>query len=71
MVSLVYFPRRFGMQLPLVAMAVEEKVASRLVDRVFLDVLSPRDKSSTAALIVDFSWRYEKDADSGEEKPGN
>ena len=74
MVSLVYFPRRFGMQLPLVAMAVEEKVAStlnRLVDRVFLDVLSPRDKSSMAALIVDFSWRYEKDADSEEEKPGN
>ena len=62
------------MQLPLVAMAVEEKVAftlNRLVDRVFLDVLSPRDKSSMAVLIVDFSWRYEKDADSGEEKPGN
>ena len=46
------------MQLPLVAMAAEEKVAStlnRLVDRVFLDVLSPRDKSS-----VDFSWRIRK-----------
>ena len=55
-------------------MAAEEKVAStlnRLVDGVFLDVLSPRDKSSMAALIVDFLWRYEKDADSREEKPGN
>ena len=63
MVSLVYFPRRFGMQLPLVEMAVEEKVAStlnRLVDRLFLDVLSPRDKSSMADLIVDFSWRIRK-----------
>ena len=51
------------MQLPLVAMAAEEKVAStlnRLVDRVFLDVLSPRDKSSMADLIVDFSWRIRK-----------
>ena len=63
MVYLVYFPRRFGMQLPLVAMAAEEKVAStlnRLVDRVFLDVLSPRDNSSMADLIVDFSWRIRK-----------
>ena len=63
MVSLVYFPRRFGMQLPLVAMAAEEKVAStlnRLADRVFLDVLSPRDKSSMADLIADFSWRIHK-----------
>ena len=63
MVSLVYFPRRFGMQLPLVAMAAEKKVAStpnRLVDRVFLEVLSPRDKSSMADLIVDFSWRIRK-----------
>ena len=51
------------MQLPLVAMAAEEKVAStlnRLVDRVFLDVLSLRDKSSMADLIVDFSWRIRK-----------
>ena len=51
------------MQLPLIAMAVEEKVAStlnRLVDRVFLDVLSPRDKSSMADMIVDFSWRIRK-----------
>ena len=51
------------MQLPLVAMAAEEKVAStlnRLVDRVFLDVLSPRDKSSMADPIVDFSWRIRK-----------
>ena len=50
-VSLVYFPRRFGMQLPLVAMAAEEKVAStlnRLADRAFLDVLSLRDKASMA-----------------------
>ena len=30
MVSLVYFPRRFGMQPPLVAMAVEENVTSTL-----------------------------------------
>ena len=48
------------MQLPLVAMEAEEKVAStlnRLADRVFLDVLSPRDKSSMADLIADFSWR--------------
>ena len=47
------------MQPPLVAMAAEEKVTStlnRLVDRVFLDVLSPRDKSSMA----DFSWRIRK-----------
>ena len=51
------------MQLPLVAMAAEKKVAStlnRLVDRVFLEVLSPRDKSSMADLIVDFSWRIRK-----------
>ena len=51
------------MQLPLVAMAVEEKVAStlnRLVDRAFLDVLSPRDKSSMSDLIADFSWRIRK-----------
>ena len=63
MVSLVYFPRRFGMQLPLVAMAAEEKVAStlnRLADRAFLNVLSPRDKSSMADLIADFSWRIHK-----------
>ena len=65
MVSLVYFPRRFGMQLPLVAMTAEEKVAStlnRLADRAdqFLDVLSPRDKSSMADLIADFSWRIHK-----------
>ena len=51
------------MQPPLVAMAAEEKVAStlnRLVDRVFLDVPSPRDKSSMADLIADFSWRIRK-----------
>ena len=51
------------MQLPLVAMAAEEKVAStldRLVDRLFLYILSPRDKSSMADLIVDFSWRIRK-----------
>ena len=46
-------------------MAAEEKVAStlnRLVDRVlvFLNVLSPRDKSSMSDLIVDFSWRIRK-----------
>ena len=63
MVSLVYYRRKFGMQLPLVAMATEEKVTStlnKLVDRVFLDVLSPRNKSSMADLIVDFSWRIRK-----------
>ena len=57
MVSLVYFTRRFGMQLPLVAMAAEEKVAStlnRLADRAFLNILSPRDKSSMADLIANF-----------------
>ena len=49
MVSLVYI--------------AEEKVAStlnRLVDRVFFDVPSPRDKSSMADLIVDFSRRIRK-----------
>ena len=57
MVSLVYFTQRFGMQLPLVAMAAEEKVAStlnRLADRAFLNILSPRDKSSMADLIANF-----------------
>ena len=37
-------------------MAAEEKVASplkRLADQAFLDVLSPRDKSSMADLITD------------------
>ena len=63
MVSLVYFPRWFGMQLPLVTMVVEEKVAStlnRLADRAFLDVLSPHDKSFMADLIIDFLWRIHK-----------
>ena len=69
MVSSVYFPRWFGMQLPLVAMAAEEKVAStlnRLADRAFLDVLGPRDKSSMANLIADFSWRIHRRT-----QPGN
>ena len=68
---LVYFLRntiwRFGMQLPLrirrFAMAAEQKVASalnKLADRTFLDVLSPRDKSSMADLTADFSWRIHK-----------
>ena len=51
------------MQQPLVAMTVEEKVAStlnRLADQVFLDVLSPHDKSFMADLIADFSWRIHK-----------
>ena len=51
------------MQLPLVTMAAEEKVVStlnRLADRVFLDVLSLRNKSSMADLIADFSWRIRK-----------
>ena len=67
----VYFPRntiwRFGMRLPLrirlFAMAAEEKVASalnKLADRTFLDVLSPRDKSSMADLTADFSRRIHK-----------
>ena len=49
------------MQLPLpfaFSMAAEEKVASalnRFADRARLDVLSPRDKSSMAYLIADFS----------------
>ena len=45
------------------AMAAEEKVASalnRLSDRAFLDVLSPRDKSSMADLMADFSRRIHK-----------
>ena len=56
------------MQLPLLirpfAMAAEKKVASalnRLADRAFLNVLSPRDKSTMANLIVD----------SEEDEPGN
>ena len=68
---LVYFPRntfwRFGMQLSLhirpFAMAAEKKVAStlnRLAGRAFLDVLSPRDKSSMADLIADFSRRHKR-----------
>ena len=64
------------MQLPLCirpfAMAAEEKVASalnRLADRAFLDVLSPRDKSSMADLIAEDT---QTDADSEvEEEPGN
>ena len=51
------------MQLPLVTMAAEEKVVStlnRLADRVFLDFLSLRNKSSMADLIADFSWRIRK-----------
>ena len=81
---LVYFPRktfwRFGMQLPLrfrpFVMAAEEKVASalnRLADRAFLDVLSPRDKSSMVNLMADFSWKiHKRTRDSGEEEePGN
>ena len=45
------------------AMAAEEKVASalnRLADRAFLDVLSPRDKSSMVNLMADFSRRIHK-----------
>ena len=68
---LVYFPRNtfwwFGMQLPLrirsFAMAAEKKVASalnRLADQAFLDVLSPRDKSSMADLIADFSRMHKR-----------
>ena len=81
---LLYFLRntfwQFGMPLPLLirpfAMAAEEKVASalnRLADRAFLDVLSPRDKSSEADLIADFfAEDTQTDADSEEEEePGN
>ena len=45
------------------AMTAEEKVASalnRLADRAFLDVLSPRDKSSMVNLMADFSRRIHK-----------
>ena len=68
------------MQLPLriqpFAMAAEEKVASalnRLADRAFLDVQSPRDKTSMADLIVDFFTEdTQTNADSEEEEePGN
>ena len=67
------------MQLPLrirpFAMAAEEKVASalnRLADRAFLDVLSPRDKSSMVDLITDFfAEDTQTDADCEEEEPGN
>ena len=62
------------MQLPLrirsFAMAAEKKVASalnRLADQAFLDVLSPRDKSSMADLIAD----AQTDSDSEEEEPCN
>ena len=68
------------MQLPLCiqpfAMAAEGKAASalnRLADRAFLDVLSPRDKSSMVDLIADFFTEgTQTDADSEEEEePGN
>ena len=68
------------MQLPLriqpFAMAAEEKVASalnRLADRAFLDVLSPRDKSSMVNLSWTFCGGYTNgSADSEEEEePGN
>ena len=36
------------------------KKKNRLADRVFLDVLSPRDKSSMADLTADFSRRIHK-----------
>ena len=57
-------------------MTAKEKVASalnRLADRAFLDVLSPRDKSSVADLIADFfAEDTQTDADSEEEEePGN
>ena len=44
-------------------MAAEEKVASalnKLADRTFLDILSPRDKSSIADLTADFLQRIHK-----------
>ena len=63
------------MQLPLrirpFAMAAEEKVASalnRLADRAFLDVLSPRDKSSMADLTADFSRRIQKQPQTARKK---
>ena len=56
-------------------MAAEEKVASalnRIVDRAFLDVLSPHDKSSMVDLITDFfAEDTQTDTDSKEEEPGN
>ena len=67
---LVYFPRNTIWRL-----AAEEKVASalnKLADRTFLDVLSPRDKSSMADLTADFSRRIHKWTHSEEEEePGN
>ena len=56
------------------AMAAEKKVTSALnmlADRAFLDVLSPRDKSSMADLIADFFAVAQTDSDSEEEEPGN
>ena len=57
----------FGMQLPLrfrpFAMAAEGKVTTvlnRLADRAFLDVLSPRNKSSMVNVMADFSRRIHK-----------
>ena len=51
------------LRIRLFAMAAEEKVASalnKLADRAFLDVVSPRDKSSMANLTADFSRRIQK-----------
>ena len=45
---------------------------NRLADRAFLNVLSPRDKSSMADLIADvFAKDTQTNADSEEEEPGN
>ena len=52
---------QLSLRIRLFAMAAEKKVASalnRLADRAFLYVLSPRDKSSMADLIADFSRRH-------------
>ena len=55
------------------AMAAEQKVASalnKLADRTFLDVLSPRDKSSMAYLTADFSRRIHKRTRTARKKRG-
>ena len=60
---LVYFLRNIWRFIRPFAMAAEEKVASalnRLADRAFLDVVSPRDKSSMTNLMEDVSRRIHK-----------
>ena len=63
MVSPSIFPTKNLLVVWHAAAFTEEKVAStlnRLADRAFLDVLSPRDKSSMVNLMADFSRRIHK-----------